>query len=136
MDTAPLPPKPKIILVVDDDPSFCEIFSAHLSASGYHVETAQSAAEGIMKAKSFHPDLILMDVKMPGTTGTDAVLQLKNDPETASIKVLFLTSTGSVQGEEVNEKFALEMGAAGYIKKSENLADIVLQIGKVLQPRE
>ena len=61
-------PDQKLILIVDDEPDFLEIFGTKLTTSGFRVETAGNGEEGFKKAKSIKPDLVLMDVKMPGLT--------------------------------------------------------------------
>jgi two-component system alkaline phosphatase synthesis response regulator PhoP len=117
MSTKPL------ILIVDDEPSFREIFSMKLTADGYHVETAENGQAGLEKAKQLKPDLILMDVRMPVMDGPTAVLKLRDDPELKDTKVVFLTSLGDPHSEiqEVNSKMSKDFGAQGYLKKTDNL---------------
>jgi|SRR3989344_5578417 len=121
---------PSLILVVDDEADFREIFSVKLTGAGFHVETATNGEEAIQKAASLAPSLILLDMQMPGLNGVDVLLALKKNPETAGIKVVFLTnlgdprSTGDGAGSE--EHFSREIGAAGYIKKTEDL-DVLLE---------
>jgi len=124
-----------LILIVDDEPDFLEIFGTKLGASGFRVETAGSGEEGIKKAKSLKPDLTLMDVKMPGISGAEALLKLKEDPETKDLKVVFLTGLGdpSAEMQEINRRLSAEIGAQGYIKKTENLDTIVDQVRSFLK---
>lgn len=119
-----------LILVVDDEPDFREIFETKLSSEGFRVETAANGEEGIKKAKALKPDLILMDVKMPGLSGADAVLKLKDDPETKGIKVVFLTSLGDPRAEmqAMSKRISSEFGAQGYMKKTDDLDRIVEQV--------
>ncbi len=99
MDETPL------ILIVDDEAAFREIFSAKLGADGYRVETAENGEIGLAKAKALKPSLILMDVRMPVMDGPTAVLKLREDPETKDIKVAFLTSSRrSAHGDAGNER--------------------------------
>ncbi|HUX35715.1 MAG TPA: response regulator [Candidatus Paceibacterota bacterium] len=123
--------KQSLILLVDEDQNFREIFTKELEASGFRVETAQSGQEGIEKAKQLKPDLVLMDVKMPIMDGIEASMKMKQDPETSGIKVVFLTSLG-VSGDEseveLNNKFSRDIGANGYIKKTEDLSEIVSEV--------
>lgn len=76
-----------------------------------------------MKAKSLKPDLVLMDVKMPVMDGAQALLALRDDPETKDLKVVFLTSLGDPREEmqEMSMRFSKELGAQGYLKKTDNL---------------
>jgi CheY-like chemotaxis protein len=113
----------KLILVVDDEPTFREIFSAKFAADGFRVETAENGQIGIEKAKALKPDLVLMDVNMPVMDGPTAVLKLRDDPETKDVKVVFLTNLGDPQKEmqELNHKFSQDFGAQGYLKKTDDL---------------
>ncbi len=126
--------KQPLILIVDDEPDFLEIFGMKLTSAGFRVETAGDGESGIKMAKELKPDLILMDVKMPGVSGADAVLRLKSDPETKNIKVVFLSSLGDPRREiqEIDRRFAGELGADGYIKKSDDLNKTVDQIKTLL----
>ncbi len=113
-----------LILIVDDESAFLEIFSAKLTASGFRVETAKDGEDGFNKAKFIKPDLVLMDVKMPVLDGAGTLLKLRNDPETKNIRVVFLTNLGdpSMDIQEINRKFSKELGAQGYIRKTDDLA--------------
>ena len=112
-----------LILLVDDEPAFREIFGIKLGADGFRVETAENGAVAIEKAKTLKPDLILMDVKMPVMDGATAVLKLRGDPETRDIKVMFLTSIGDPQAEmeKMHERISAEFGAQGYLRKTDDL---------------
>jgi CheY-like chemotaxis protein len=118
------------ILIVDDQPEFLEIFGAELRAKGYSILTASGGAEAISIAKQSHPDLILMDVQMPGMTGVETILKLKEDFETKNIKVVFLTNLGNndAESELVNELAAQDIHAEGYIKKTEDMSSLLDQI--------
>jgi CheY-like chemotaxis protein len=113
----------KLILIVDDEPAFREIFGAKFAADGFRIETAENGQIGIEKAKALKPDLVLMDVNMPVMDGPTAVLKLRDDPETKDLKVVFLTNLGDPQKEmqELNHKFSQDFGAQGYLKKTDDL---------------
>lgn len=113
----------KRILLVDDQPEFREIFSTALNAAGYEIQTAENGAEAIMAAKQSLPALILMDVQMPGMTGIETLLKLKEDAETKDVKVVFLTNLGNEDTESmlVNGLVARGIQAEGYIKKTEDM---------------
>jgi CheY-like chemotaxis protein len=112
-----------LILIVDDEEAFREIFSMKLAADGYRVETAENGEVGVKKAKILKPNLVLMDVKMPIMDGPTAVLALRNDPETKDIRVAFLTSLGDprLEMQELSKKFAADFGAQGYLRKTDDL---------------
>ena len=121
-----------LILVVDDEASFREIFSMKLKAAGYRVETAENGAQGIEKAKSIRPTLILMDVNMPVMDGPTAVLKLREDPDPGikNTKIAFLTSLGDPHREmqDLNIKYSEDFGASGYLKKTDDLDTLVERI--------
>lgn len=128
MDSQPL------ILIIDDEADLREMFSLKLSSSGYRIEMAENGVLGMEKAKVLHPDLILLDVKMPGLSGPETLLKIREDETLKSLPVLFLTSLGDPmpEGQELDEKFAKEFGANGYIHKTDNLDKIVESVRKVL----
>ena len=114
----------KQILVVDDDPDFREIFSTQLRMMGFNVDTAENADAGMEKVRASAPDLVLMDVQMPpGKTGIDAFFELKGDPKTANVPIMFLTNLGAteVEAQQINVQYAQELGAAGCLKKTDDL---------------
>jgi CheY-like chemotaxis protein len=118
-----MPEKVPLVLIVDDEPDFREIFKVKLTAMGMRVETAVNGAEGVKRAKELKPDLVLMDVKMPVMDGAEALLAMHDDPDTKNIRVVFLTSLGDPREEmqELSNRFSRELGADGYLKKTENL---------------
>lgn len=125
--------QPPLILIVDDEPDLLEIGRARLTAGGFAVETAENAKLAYEKAHALRPDLILLDMKMPGINGTEALLDLKKDPNLKDIKVAFLTNM-VIPWPGVaapNETFAKELGAVRFLDKSkdmEKLAEIVKEI--------
>jgi len=125
----------KLILIVDDEPAFREIFGAKFAADGFRIETAENGQIGVEKAKALKPDLILMDVNMPVMDGATAVLKLHDDPETKDLKVVFLTALGDPKKEiqELNHKFSQDFGAQGYLKKTDDLNALNEQVKTFLQ---
>lgn len=125
-----------LILLVDDEDYFREIFTKRLSAEGFRVETAKSGEEGVKKAKELKPDMILMDVKMPGMDGVAAMMAIKADPRAKDTKILFLTSAGEMFGGSHDHKAdiraAEEMGAVGYVMKTDDLANLAEKIRSFL----
>lgn len=124
-----------LILIVDDEPAFREIFSAKLGADGYRIETAENGEVGVIKAKQLKPDLILMDVKMPVMDGASAVLALRADPQTKDLKIAFLTSLGDprLEMQEMNRKLSEDFGAQGYLKKTDDLDTLSQKIKEFLK---
>lgn len=131
-------PKNNLILIVDDEESFREIYSAALQIAGFNVETAKNSEETLKKASELKPALILMDIKMPGNDGIQTSLALKNNPETKDIKIVFLTNLGGMNLSEENtdKKYAQELGAYDYIKKSVDIKSIIEYVKKFFAPEE
>lgn len=105
--------KKPTVLVVDDTPANIA-FLVHLLGPICHVRTAMGGGRALELARSAEPpDLILLDVVMPGMTGYEVIAQLKDDPQTAEIPVIFITSLS----DEENEERGLRLGAVDYIAK-------------------
>jgi CheY-like chemotaxis protein len=80
------------VLIVDDYQDCCDMYGAYLSLAGFDVLTANDGAEALRVAKQARPDVILMDLGLPGIDGCEATRQLKSDPSTRVIPVLALTA--------------------------------------------
>lgn len=122
------------VLVIDDEANFREIVSANLTPKGFKVLEAEDGDLGYEIAKVNHPNLILLDMKMPKVDGAETLARLKNDPETKDIKVIFLTNYGDPRSEfrESDKKFAEQFGAMEYIKKSEIMEELVPTLKRIL----
>lgn len=123
-----------LILIVDDEPDLREIMSAKLMASGFDVVVAFNGVEAIDAAKKLHPDLILMDIRMPGQSGTDAALVIKQDPAMKDIKIAFLSNlkdpwptTAAPRGD-----LSKAIGMEDFIDKTEDLAVTVKKVREIL----
>ncbi|MBL7811682.1 MAG: response regulator transcription factor [Bacteroidetes bacterium] len=101
------------ILVVDDEQDILEIIRHTLNKEGFEVHVAANGAQALEQARRIHPELILMDVMMPVMDGMEACRQLKEDPETKGIAIVFLTA----RSEEFAELAGFEAGADDYISK-------------------
>ncbi len=101
------------VLVVDDESDILELLKYNLSKEGYDVKTASNGVKGVEIAKSFVPDLILLDIMMPKQDGVETCRQIREVPELANVFVIFLTA----RSEEYSEVAAFEMGADDYITK-------------------
>lgn len=119
----------KKILMIDDEKEFCMVVKKNLEIKGdYTVEIATDGRSGISAAVHHKPDLILLDIIMPGMGGFDVLRELKNKQETTSIPVIMLTGVG---GEAAREK-ALGMYDEDYIVKPVSLPDLNAKIRAVL----
>ena len=103
----------KTILVVDDSPTERHVLSELLTSNGYQVITAENGEEGVEKAKKELPDLILMDVVMPGLNGYQATRTLTRDETTKHIPIIVCTS----KGQETDKIWGMRQGALDYMVK-------------------
>ncbi len=104
---------PPLILVVDDFPDNRQMYAEFLSFSGLRVAEAANGHQAIEKATELLPDLIVMDLSLPGMDGWEATRRLKNDPRTKNIIVMALTGH-ALAG---HSKGALEAGCDGFVTK-------------------
>jgi len=102
-----------LILIVDDSPTEVFQMTKALEQAGFSVETAADGEEAIRKAREMHPDLILMDIVMPGMDGFRATRTLANDPETRSIPVIMVTS----KANESDRVWGMRQGAVDFLVK-------------------
>ena len=101
------------ILVVDDSPTEVHVLQTMLEKNGHQVVVATSGEDGVVAAKEVQPDLVLMDVVMPGMNGFQATRQLSKQSETASIPVIIVTT----KDQETDKVWAMRQGAKDYIVK-------------------
>jgi len=101
------------ILIVDDSPTEAHILKGMLEKNGFDIETAENGTEGIERAKELKPDLILMDVVMPGLNGFQATRQLTRNAETADIPVIIVTT----KDQETDRVWGLRQGAKDFLTK-------------------
>lgn len=112
------------ILIIDDEPEITEIVDVFLSNAGYKVIAKNTSVDGIKAAQKLIPDVILLDIMMPGMDGYEVCNALKNDPKTADIPVIFLT--GKDSRDDSGRSF--QVGGDLFVKKPfscERLLDIV-----------
>ena len=123
-----------LILVVDDEHDLLEIMSTKLAASGFDAVVAYNGREAVDAAKKLHPDLILMDIHMPGASGTDAALEIKQDPSTKDIKIAFLSSLKDPWPQTTSERegLAKSIGMEDFIDKTEDLDLTVTKVRAIL----
>jgi twitching motility two-component system response regulator PilH len=102
-----------LILIVDDSPTEVHVMQKALERHGYRTAVAADGAEGIRLARQMHPDLIFMDIVMPGMNGYQATRTLVNDPDTRAIPIVMVTS----KGQEADRVWGLRQGAVDYLIK-------------------
>ena len=101
------------IMIVDDSPTDMHLLKKMLEKNGFNTLTASDADEGIQVARRERPDLILMDVVMPGLNGFQATRELSSDPETSAIPVIIVTR----KDQQVDRVWGMRQGARNYITK-------------------
>lgn len=116
------------ILVAEDERDIRELIGFTLRFAGFEVVLVGTGAEAIEKTLSERPDLILLDVRMPKMTGYEACRQLKEDPATRSIPVVFL----SAKGQESEIEQGLASGAVEYIVKPFAPDELISQVKEIL----
>jgi len=114
------------VLVVDDQRVSRATVAAILTSAGYGVESAASGPEGIERARSACPDVIVLDVQMPGMDGFEVVERLKHDPSTAAIPILLLTAQAPTDELLVR---GLEAGAYDFLNKGCSRAELLARVG-------
>lgn len=120
---------PEKILIVDDEPDIIEFISYNLKSKGYLIETANNGVEAIRKAKTFRPDLILLDMMMPVKDGLTTLKELRIMPDFEEIPVIFLTA----MRDEKSEITGLQTGADDYITKPIKPELLATRVGAVLR---
>jgi two-component system alkaline phosphatase synthesis response regulator PhoP len=123
--------RPHRILVVDDAPDLLELVEDHLCREGFAVLTATTGMEAITRARSERPELILLDVMMPGVNGFDVCNILQDMPETAEIPIIFLTAVTDTK----RKVMGLNLGADDYITKPFELRELTARVLAALRHR-
>ena len=116
------------ILIVDDSPTDTRVFSNVLERNGFTVITAESAEDGVATAKAQLPDLVLMDVILPGMNGFQATRALARDPVTQHIPVIIV----STKNMETDRVWGLRQGAKDYLVKPPSERELVNRIRALL----
>jgi len=117
------------ILVVDDEEDILELLKFNLSREGYQVLCAVSGEQALRLVRPENPDLIVLDLMLPGIDGLEVTRRLKNDPDTKNIPIVMLTA----KGEEADIVTGLELGADDYITKPFSPRILVARIRAVLR---
>jgi CheY-like chemotaxis protein len=117
------------ILVVDDQPISIKIIRSVLEGDGYQVQVAVNATEALEVLKSYRPDLILMDIHMPGLDGLALTKLLKSNPEARHIKIVAISAYAS----SVDEERITAAGCNGYIPKPINTRTLAASIREYLE---
>ena len=116
------------VLVIDDSPTEVHVLQTLLEKHGHEVMVANSGEEGVVVAKETLPDVILMDVVMPGMNGFQATRQLAKQAETANTPVIIVTT----KDQETDKVWAKRQGAVDYIVKPVQEKALIEHLGRAL----
>src|SRR5687768_9426714 len=117
------------ILLIEDEPDIAEVLQYNLEKEGSHVDVARRGDTGLEVVRKDNPDLILLDLMLPGIDGLEITRLLKRDPATAHLPIVMLTA----RGEEMDRIVGLELGADDYISKPFSPREVVLRVKAVLR---
>jgi DNA-binding response OmpR family regulator len=119
------------ILIADDDPQLLSMLSVRYGKHGYEIVEAQDGLQAVEKARETRPDVILLDVMMPGKNGWEVAKELKGDPDTRGIGIIMLTAIG----ETVNELTSPLYGVEAWLDKPFEFAELDRRIEEILASR-
>ena len=120
------------VLVVEDERDLGELLVFNLEKEGYQVSCVQDGISGLEAARSSLPDLLLLDLMLPGMLGTEVCKALRKDRRTAQIPVIMLTA----KGDEIDRVVGFELGADDYIVKPFSMRELMLRIKTVFRRQE
>ncbi|MBX3014616.1 MAG: response regulator [Caldilineaceae bacterium] len=116
------------ILVIEDDPMILKLIFQTLQRSGYEVITAMNGSEGLRIAQENHPNLVVLDISLPGLDGYQVCQQLRSAPATASLPIIMVTA----MSRPADQRRGFELGADDYLPKPFLLADLVTRVQSLL----
>lgn len=120
---------PARILVVEDERDIAALVAYHLTKEGYRVRTAEGGQEAIEAAATERPDLMVLDLMLPGYSGYDVLAEMRRQPSLSDVPVIILTA----RREEADRVRGLELGADDYLTKPFSPRELVLRVGAVLR---
>jgi DNA-binding response OmpR family regulator len=123
---------PKTVLVIDDEPELVKLLDYNLTKAGYLVLSARDGEAGLAAARKHAPDVIVLDVMMPGLDGWEVCKRLRQEPATAGIPLLMLTA----KAEEADRVLGLELGADDYLTKPFGVRELVARVKALLRRAE
>ncbi len=117
------------ILVVEDERDIAALVGYHLTKEGYRVRTAESGREALEEIAAERPDLVVLDLMLPGLSGYEVLTEMRRQPEMAEVPIIVLTA----RREESDRIKGLELGADDYMTKPFSPRELVLRVGAVLR---
>lgn len=126
--TAKAAPAPRI-LIVEDERDIAALVAYHLTKEGYQVRTVAGGAEALDTVSEERPDLVVLDVMLPGYSGLDVLREIRRRPDLADLPVVMLTA----RREEIDRIKGLELGADDYVTKPFSPRELALRVRSVLR---
>jgi DNA-binding response OmpR family regulator len=123
--------KKPVILIADDDPEILSMLSLRFAKKGYDVHEADDGDKTLAKAREHRPDVVVLDVMMPGKNGWEVARELRSDDQLQNVGIVMLTAIG----EKVNEMTSPLYGADEYLDKPFDFADLESRIKRILDAR-
>ena len=120
------------ILIIEDEHDVAQLLAYNLSKEGYQPFIAHEGMTGLQRSQEFHPDLVILDLMLPGMDGWEVFRRLRKERETAHMPVIMLTA----RGEEADRVLGLELGADDYITKPFSLREVIARIKTVLRRKD
>ena len=120
------------ILVIEDDPATLRLMDYSLRHEGYQVISASNGLEGLRKAIGESPDLVILDVMLPGMDGFEICHRLRSEPATAQLPILMF----SAKAQEIDKDTGIKVGADEYLTKPAAPSEIVSRVGKLLAKKK
>jgi two-component system, OmpR family, alkaline phosphatase synthesis response regulator PhoP len=124
-------PAPSRILIADDNQQNCELLEAYLSEEDYEIAMARDGRETLEKVRSWHPDLILLDIMMPKLSGYEVCQELKDDKATRDVPILMVTALN----EQGDIEKAVEAGCDDFLSKPVNQLELKTRVRSLLRVR-
>ncbi|MBU0756970.1 MAG: response regulator [Nanoarchaeota archaeon] len=117
------------ILIVDDEPHLVELLTAILEAEGYNVTAATNGPDALDRLKNLKPDLVILDMMMPGMSGREVCEKIRAEPKTKNLNVMFLTVA---KFSETGKKVLDDMKVQGYLTKPFENDDLLKHVKKII----
>lgn len=117
------------VLVAEDDADICALIVFKLRKSGYEVLAVQDGRSALASIRETMPDLVLLDIMMPGMSGLDVCRALRADPDTAGLRIVFLTA----RAQESDVRKGMEAGADDYIVKPFSPRELISRVSTALE---
>jgi DNA-binding response OmpR family regulator len=119
----------RIVLIVEDEPDIRNLLVLHLSREGFQCRTAGNGADALAEVRAVRPDLLVLDLMLPGLSGLEVCRRLRAEPSTAALPIIMLTA----KADEVDRVVGLELGADDYVVKPFSPKELVARVRAVLR---